>query len=285
MKLCLLTPDPDFPEDHRWALDVEAGALRDAGALVEARPWTKAGDLSQFDAVLPLVAWGYHLRFAEWLALLDRLEAEQVPVANPVPLLRWNSDKSYLAELGAKGIATVPTLAVDHLNEAALEAAFGKLGTDEVVVKPPVSAGATGTFRIARGEAAAVPAEVHGQRMMIQPWLASITTTGEYSLILFGGEPSHCVVKLPKSGDFRVQPNFGGSTHACDPPPGALELAKAALALAPTPATYARVDLVEGNDGTLQLIELELIEPALFLHCAEPAKSRFAEAVLRFSKN
>ena len=279
MRLLILVPDPAFPEPWAWAFHVEAEALREAGAEVVARPWTAPGDLQPFDAVLPLVAWGYHLRFPEWLELLDRLERERAPVINPVPLLRWNSDKAYLSELGAKGIPTVRTLEVDHLNEAALAAAFGTLGCEEVVIKPAISAGGTGTFRLAQGEGAAVPTEVHGQRMMIQPWVSSVTTTGEYSLMLFGGELSHCVVKRPAAGDFRVQPNFGGQTGACPPPPGALDLAHAALAAAPAPATYARVDLLTDDAGELQVIELELIEPALFLHCTPEAKTRFARSV------
>jgi glutathione synthase/RimK-type ligase-like ATP-grasp enzyme len=280
MHLLLLTPDPAFPEPFAWAFHVEAEALRAAGAEVASRPWTAVGDVSPFDLVLPLVAWGYHLRYAEWLALLNRFEAEATPVINPPALLSWNSDKAYLAGLGAAGVPTVPTLEVDHLNEAALAAAFRTLGTDEVVVKPPVSAGASGTFRLREGEGAHVPMEVHGERMMIQPFLPSISGTGEYSLILFGGEISHCVVKRPKAGDFRVQPNFGGETVACEPPAGAVELARAALAQAPAEAVYARVDMVIGIDGALQIIELELIEPALFLHCADEAKPRFAAAVI-----
>lgn len=280
MHLLVLTPEPAFPEPFAWAFHVEAEALRAAGAVVAARPWTEVGDLAPFDAVLPLVAWGYHLRVAEWLALLDRLEREPVTVINPPALLRWNSDKAYLKQLGAAGVPTVPTLEVDHLNEAALAAAFGILGTNEVVVKPPVSAGASGTFRLREGEGAHVPSEVHGARMLIQPFLPSIADRGEYSLILFEGKFSHCVVKRPKAGDFRVQPNFGGETVACEPPAGAVELARAALAQAPADAVYARVDLVEGVEGSLQVIELELIEPALFLHCAEDAKPRFASAIL-----
>ena len=280
MRLLILVPDPAFAEPWAWAFHVEAEALREAGAEVIARPWTAPGDLEPFNCVLPLVAWGYHLRYPEWLGLLDRLEAEGVPVLNPVPLLRWNGDKAYLAELGAKGVPTVPTLAVDHLNEAALAAAFGTLGCEEVVVKPAVSGGGSHTFRLAQGEAAAVPTDVHGRRMMIQPYMRSIAERGEYSLILFGGELSHSVVKRPAPGDFRVQPHFGGQTEPCPPPPGALELARAALAVAPAEAAYARVDLIEGNDGALQVMELELIEPALFLHCAPEAKRRFAAAVL-----
>jgi glutathione synthase/RimK-type ligase-like ATP-grasp enzyme len=280
MRLLILVPDPGFPEPWAWAFHFEAEALREAGAEVVARPWTAPGDLEPFDCILPLVAWGYHLRFPEWLELLGRLEAEGAPVLNPVPLLRWNSDKAYLAELGAAGVPTVRSLEVDHLNEAALAAAFGTLGCEELVVKPAVSGGGSHTYRLRQGEAAAVPTDVHGQRMMIQPYMPSVAETGEYSLLLFGGELSHSVVKRPAAGDFRVQPHFGGQTEPCSPPPGGLDVARAALAVAPAQAAYARVDLVEGSGGELQVMELELIEPALFLHCAPEAKARFADAVL-----
>ena len=172
----------------------------------------------------------------------------------------------------------MPTLEVDHLNEAALAAAHGVFGTDQLVVKPPVSASAWGTFRL--GPDDPVPAEVHGARMMIQPWLGSVISTGEYSVVLLGGEFSHAVVKRAKDGDFRVQPEHGGSTEGCDPPEGAVALAIAAMAEAPAAATYARVDFLAGDDGALRIIELELIEPALFLHCVPEAKARFAEAVM-----
>lgn len=274
----MLTPAPDYGVDWDWAFEVQAKALREAGARVVPLPWTEANDLTGFDRILPLVTWGYHLKHAEWLAFLDRIEAAGLPVFNPPALLRWNSDKAYLAELQDKGVPTVPTLAVDHLNEAALTAAHTVLGSKQLVIKPPVSASAWGTFRLGEGEP--VPEEVHGRRMLIQPWLKAVVGEGEYSLIFFGGTYSHCVAKRPKAGDFRVQPEHGGSTVAVDLPEGALAVAEAALAAAPTPALYGRVDLIRGTDGTLQVMELELIEPALFLHCVPEAEARFADVIL-----
>jgi hypothetical protein len=116
--------------------------------------------------------------------------------------------------------------------------------------------------------------------MLAQPWIESITSIGEYSLIFFAGAFSHAVSKVPVPGEFRVQPEYGGIIARCDPPAGALEVAAAALAAAPATATYARVDLVAGNDGAFQVIELELIEPALFLAQAPEAGPLFAAAVL-----
>jgi glutathione synthase/RimK-type ligase-like ATP-grasp enzyme len=276
MRAAILVPAPDFPEEWDWAYEVEAAVLLRAGFSVEARAWTEAGDLAGFDLVMPLVAWGYHLDPPRWHGLLDRLEQEAVPTLNPVALLRWNSDKTYLAELGAKGIATIPTRLVKSLDETTLADARAEFG-DELVIKPPVSASADGTHRLSAGDP--IPPESLGRTMMVQPFLRSVSDEGEYSVMLFGGRFSHSIVKRPKSGDYRVQPHLGGTERACEPPQGAIELAHAALAAAPADAAYARVDMVRDNDGRLAIIELELIEPALWLQHAPDGGASFASAV------
>ena len=273
----ILVPEPLYPEPWTWAFHVEAEALRSAGFEVSARPWTAPGDLAPFDAVLPLVVWGYHERYTEWLALLDQLEAGGTSCINPPALLRWNSDKAYLAEMDARGIPTVHTIAVDALDEQGLREARDRFGCQRLVVKPPVSASATGTFLLGPGDP--VPAEVAGQRMMVQPFMSAITHEGEYSLMLFAGEFSHAILKKPKSGDFRVQPHLGGSETPCPPPEGAIDLALQALASAPTAAVYARVDMVADDAGQLLIMELELIEPALWLQHATDGGAAFCEAI------
>ena len=278
MRFAFLTPDPDYPEPCDWAFDVEAEAIRARGVEVDAVPWTAGRDLGGYDLVLPLVAWGYHLRVPQWLSFLDDLQAKGLPVVNPPELLRWNSDKAYLSELSSKEIPSVQTIEAQTLSDADLAAASERFGTAELVIKPPVSGGAFGTHRIRVGDP--IPASERGKRMMVQPFLPSIATEGEYAIILFGGNYSHTVVKRPKSGDFRVQPHLGGSTEICEPPVGGTELARAALAAAPAPATYARVDIVRGPYDQLQIMELELIEPALFLDVAPHGKAAFADALI-----
>jgi glutathione synthase/RimK-type ligase-like ATP-grasp enzyme len=273
----ILVPDPVYPEPWAWAFHVEAEALRAAGFEVSARPWTAPGDLAPFDAVLPLVVWGYHERYEEWLALLDRLEIETVPTINPPALLRWNSDKAYLAELDAVGVPTVHTIAVDALDEHGLSEARDRFGCDRLVVKPPVSASATGTFLLHTGDL--VPKDVAGRRMLIQPFMASIAAHGEYSLMLFAGRFSHAILKTPKSGDFRVQPHLGGTERPCEAPDDAIALAKAALGAAPAEAVYARVDMVIDDEGKLRIMELELIEPALWLQHAPDKGAAFASTL------
>jgi glutathione synthase/RimK-type ligase-like ATP-grasp enzyme len=279
VRIAVLVPAPDHSEPWAWTFDVEAAALREAGAAVEAVPWTEAGDLSGFDLMLPLVAWGYHLDYARWLDFLDRAEHDQLPLLNPAALLRWNGDKAYLAELGDAGIPTVPTLAVESCCDADLEEARRRFGSDWLVIKPPVSASAMGAHRIGLNDD--LPIESRRKPMILQPLIEEIARSGEFSLMLFGGEYSHAVVKRPRSGDFRVQEYHGGVTGPCEvPPTGAIELAQAALAAAPAAAIYARVDIVPDDEGTLRIMELELIEPALFLDHAPDGGEAFTRSVL-----
>ena len=274
----VLVPAPDFPDKWDWAYDVEAAALEAGGVAVEPRPWTDLGDVGSNSLILPLVAWGYHEQSARWHGLLDRLEASGARIVNPVPVLRWNSDKAYLTELGERGIPTIPSRLKPAMSEEALAEARSLWGGD-IVIKPPVSASATGTYRLSAEDQ--LPAEVLGQPMIVQPFLPSVTREGEYSLMFFDGAFSHAVVKRPKAGDYRVQPHLGGREEACSTPTGAVEIAVGALAAAPGECAYARVDLVRGADGELKVIELELIEPSLWLQHAPDKGTSFAAAIRR----
>jgi glutathione synthase/RimK-type ligase-like ATP-grasp enzyme len=276
MRAGIFVPAPDYPEDWDWAYEVEAAVLLQAGFSVEARDWTDPGDLAGFDLVMPLVAWGYHQDPRRWHALLDRLERDAVPTLNPVPLLRWNSDKRYLAELSARGVATIPTRLIESMDEAAIAGARKEFG-DQLVIKPPVSASAHGTHLLGPNDP--VPSDALGQVMLVQPFLRAVAEEGEYSVMLFDGRFSHSIVKRPKTGDYRVQPHLGGTELPCEPPAGAIELANAALAAAPAKAAYARVDMVRDNDGKLAIIELELIEPALWLQHAPDGGESFSAAL------
>jgi glutathione synthase/RimK-type ligase-like ATP-grasp enzyme len=282
VRIAVLVPDPGYEEPWDWAFDVEADALKQAGCSVDPVPWTKAGDVSAYDLIMPLVAWGYHLDYPRWLGLLDRAEAERWPMINLPALLRCNGDKAYLAELAERGVSTVPTLAVEACCDADLEEARRRFDSEWLVIKPPVSASASGTHRIGPNDD--LPGDSVRQPMIIQPLIEEIARTGEFSLMLFDGEYSHAVVKRPKSGDFRVQPHLGGVTLPSKAPPGGLELARQALAAAPATATYARVDIVPDDEGTLRIMELELIEPALFLDHAPDGGAAFTKAVLSLAQ-
>jgi glutathione synthase/RimK-type ligase-like ATP-grasp enzyme len=279
VRIAVLVPDLAYPEPWRWTYDPQAAALTAAGAAVEPIRWTQVGDVSGHDLVLPLVAWGYHLDYDRWLALLDRAEAEGWPMINPPALLRWNGDKAYLAELADRGVSTVPTLAVESCCDADLEEARRRFESEWLVIKPPISASAAGTHRL--GPKDDLPADSRRRPMIIQPLIEEIAKTGEFSLMLFDGQYSHAVVKRPKTGDFRVQEYHGGVTLPCRAPPaGAIKLAQAALAAAPADASYARVDIVPDDQGVLRIMELELIEPSLFLDHAPDGGAAFTRSIL-----
>lgn len=281
MRIAMLVPDPGYPEPWRWSFDPQASALEAAGCEVDPVAWTKITDMSAYDLVMPLVAWGYHVDYPRWLTLLDRAEAEGWPMVNPPALLRWNGDKSYLAELDELGVSTVPTLAVEDCCDADLEEARRRFNSDWLVIKPPVSASAMGAHRL--GPSDDLPEGSRGARMIIQPLIEEISRSGEFSLMLFCGEYSHAVVKRPGIGDFRVQEMHGGVTLPCKiPPSGAIKLAQDALGAAPAPAAYARVDIVPDDDGVLRIMELELIEPSLFLDHAPDKGDLFRRSVLGF---
>ena len=280
LRIAILSPTPEYEEN--WS-HIKADYTRLLGDSASFIDWTKANDFSAFDLVTPLVAWGYPRDCPRWFALLDRLEAEKIRVSNPVSILRWNSDKAYLAELDAAGIPSVPTILSALLDRVALEEARKTFNVETLVVKPPISGGADGTFRLERDDA--VPDSVAGQRMMIQPYLPNIAEEGEYSLFYFAGVLSHCILKRPAKGDFRVQEQYGGQEEAITAPEGALTLAQRAFtATAEITKTqtlaYARVDILRDGDGVFRLMELELIEPSLFLRFAPDAGAAFAKALV-----
>jgi hypothetical protein len=244
--------------------------------------WTDPGALSEFDLVLPLIAWGYQRDCPAWFALLDRMDAERWNVANPANILRWNSDKAYLVELERAGVAIVPTLICETLCDTDLYAAREHFGTNRLVVKPPISGGADGTFLLGRSDT--LTEEMTGLRMLIQPFLPAIANEGELSLFYFAGHYSHAISKHPADGDFRVQEQFGGVERAVEAPVGARALAEAALSTSQrlnesTPPTYARVDMLRDEAGQYRLMELELIEPSLFLRFSPDGGALFASAV------
>lgn len=240
--------------------------------------WTDpAIDWTAFDAVLIRTPWDYFQRHAEFIAWLDRLP---VPTINDRALLRWNSDKRYLLELQAHGVDIIPTERVAGIERVrVLDMPPGR----EIVIKPTVSGGAWYTERGRVGDpafAAAVqrlPAEFE---YLVQPLIPEVVTDGEWSLLYFGGEFSHAVLKRPAAGDFRVQAQFGGSEEARDPGPALRASADAALratvACGHADHAYARVDGVV-VDGRFLLMELEMIEPHLFFSHRPAAATRFAE--------
>ena len=237
-------------------------------------PWTSC------DAVIIRSCWDYHLRLPEFLDWIARLEQSGVRVCNPPAMVRWNAEKTYLRDLEAKGIPIVPTFWPD--GPMSLRDQMREMGWNRAVVKPRVSATAHQTRLVSIDDAESAQPLVnelrHHPGVMVQRFMEAILTRGEWSLIFFNGEFSHAVIKTPKAGDFRVQHDFGGHEQRAEPSPNVLDAASRVVRAMADPPLYARVDGVE-SDGHFLLMELELIEPALFLFLHADAPERFAAAV------
>jgi glutathione synthase/RimK-type ligase-like ATP-grasp enzyme len=252
-----------------------AAPLKAAGIEVEGRVWTEACDLAGFDLVLPLLVWGYPHAHARWLETVGGWETEGVRLQNPGSVLAWNSDKLYLGRLAERGVPVVPTLYAEAADQAFLEQAAARFGAQQLVAKPQVSSGAWQTVRWSLGEPLTGGPD---GAAMVQPYLPSIEEEGEVSLLFFGGRFSHAVRKRPQPGDFRVQPEYDGIIVACDPEPDELAAAMLILEAIEEDLLYARIDLVRGLSGAPELIELELIEPDLYLGYDPGGGAMFAGA-------
>lgn len=259
-----------------------ATALQARGWHATPAAWDDpAVDWTAFDVVILRACWNYHTQPVEFRAWLARLEAARVPTWNTPDLVRWNMQKTYMRDLSAHGVNVVPTLWVQRGDAVNLAVLLYREGWAQAVVKPQVSASAWQTWVVTPTEAAARQPDLDAMLatgdVMIQPLIPGIHN-GEWSLIFFNGAYSHTVLKRPGAGNIFVQADLGGTWEPADPPPGAIQESRAILGTAPGRwPLYARVDIVLDH-GSLLLMELELIEPELFLD--EAAAGRFADALL-----
>lgn len=284
-QIAVLTPDPADPSYTRqWpgVLERLQAALALAGVTAVATAWTDhvedASRLTPFPLVLPLLTWGYYSDHDRWLAATATWAKAGVRMANPASVLGWNSDKAYLGRLAERGVPIAPTIWVETPTAADIDAALDRFGVDQVVVKPTVSGGAWKTLRASLGAAVDASALPTGAAM-IQPYLSTIETEGETSLLFFGGRFSHAVNKRPVDGDFRIQVQYGGQYVSVAPPQDAMALALSVLATIDEPLLYARIDMARNGQGQWLLMEAELIEPDFYLGNDPTGGLGFATAV------
>jgi glutathione synthase/RimK-type ligase-like ATP-grasp enzyme len=272
----------DFVIDDEHAVE----PLADLGWQVSTVSWRQTDrPWSDFDAVIIRSTWDYWYDVAAFLDALARID-RQTRLANPLDLVHWNLAKTYLRDLQGKGVGVVPTLWLDDLPVTAIGRWARDLASDALVVKPMVGANGQDAFRVSPqddqqrlGEIAAL---FRGRACMVQPFMRNVLDEGEYSLFFFGGVYSHAILKVPAAGEFRSQEERGAALHAIQPEPKLLASGRAALAaLAPVPL-YARIDFVRNAAGAFDVMELELIEPSLYLRMDPGAPGRFAGAIDRW---
>ncbi len=253
-----LSPDdaPLIPELKRLGIEAESVVWSDHRV-----------DWRGFDLIVIRSCWDYHLRIDEFLRWVERIGPRLV---NDAAVVRWNSHKSYLLDLESKGVR-IPKTQVIRSGAPSLDG--------ELIVKPAVSASSFETHRAAGRDAAPIIDRLLARGdVIVQEFIPDVIECGEWSIMFFNRVFSHSVLKRPKSGDFRVQEELGGTSVLAPAPEHVIRRAGEFLALVRGDVTYARVDVVD-RVGGVTLMELELIEPMLFLELEKEAPRRFAEAI------
>lgn len=244
--------------------------LQEKGLNIEKVIWNDEKiDWENYQLAILKSPWDYFDLYDDFKIWLNFLEEKNIRLMNPIDVVRWNADKHYLQEIESAGLEITPSVFVSRNEEINLNDFLKKFNTDKLIVKPCVSGGAKNTFKVSQDNIQEINEKlkllVKDEDFIIQPFLSEILENGEWSFIFFNSIYSHTLVKKAKEGDFRVQPAHGGSVHVQNPDQTLIEIAAKYVKLFAKDCLYARVDGTFVN-GKFMLMELELIEPFLFLN-------------------
>lgn len=274
-RVCFLSMDDlsGYVADDELAIP----PLAERGWRVDTVSWRGTDtDWNVFAAVIIRTTWDYQKEPERFLAVLEQIDRSAARLENPLETVRWNLSKTYLRDMEQRGSPIVPTIWDAAYTAESFAAWRRELAADELIMKPVVSATAEHTYRL-REYDASLESVFKMRKFMVQPFMPAIVTEGEFSLFYFGGEFSHAINKSPRSNDFRVQEEHGGIITAIRPEPSMLRTADKAVKAIGQELLYARVDLVRDADDNFLLMELELIEPALYFRMDERSPRFFAE--------
>lgn len=276
----------DDPGDYVTDFELSYAPMSARGWEVETVPWRDPSiDWDRYDAAYICAPWDYPQHAEEFLRVLTKIDGSSACLVNSIELVRWNLVKTYLRDLESRGVAIVPSLWIAEIDSAQVRGWFERFGSRALVVKPDLGANAKDTFVLESPvddeRLAHVRQTFRDRSLIAQPFVDSIRTEGEYSLFFFSGALSHAILKRPQAGDFRVQEEHGAEIVRVDPSAELVETARRVLVRVDPQPVYARVDLVRGSDDRLWLMELELIEPSLYLRMDPSAAARFAAAIDR----
>jgi glutathione synthase/RimK-type ligase-like ATP-grasp enzyme len=258
---------------------------RDAGFALEPVVWDEGFDPESFDGVVVGPTWDYWDKTERFLQVLSAASAAGT-LLNPLNVVRWNMDKTYLRDLASLGAPVIETVWTDLATPETIRQAFDTLSGGDLVIKPVVGAGAWRQARVMRGGALPPAEQLPPGRAMIQAFLPAIQEEGEYSLLFFGGEFSHAVIKRAAKGDYRIQGMYGGIDTPYQPSETEIALARQCLEAACAQCgvetlLYARIDMVRGPEGHLKLMEIELIEPFYYPANAQRCGPLFARGLTK----
>lgn len=258
-------------------------ALEKRGYKVAKVAWSDTTfDWSTTKCALFRTTWDYAEKFTEFSDWLMDVSVK-TKLINSYDQIVWNLDKHYLRDLQDQGVNIVKTYFIEPGDKRTLQEIHKELGWGHTVIKPVISAAAKDTYQLTADNVInheeTYKSLIKGESMMLQPFQKSVVERGELSLMMIGGEYTHAVLKKAKSGDFRVQDDFGGTVHEYTPTKEEIALAKATLAACDNMPLYARVDMINDNHGKPAITELELVEPEMWFRRHEKAADLLAEGV------
>jgi glutathione synthase/RimK-type ligase-like ATP-grasp enzyme len=240
-------------------------------------------DWARFDAALIRTTWDYIDNIEEFLRVLSTIDGSPCAMFNSLGAVRWNANKLYLFDLESWGAPIIPTVLASRTQTSDTIEEFGKRGWHNAILKPTIGVGSADSYRVpidGLEEALIEAASRHKtNEYLVQPFIDAIVTEGEWSYIYFNRTFSHCVLKMPASGDYRAHAIYGGTLQLMKPAPDDLDQVEAILANLPFDLLYTRLDLVR-VDGLLSVVELELIEPFLYFRQAPDAVDRLVSATI-----
>lgn len=283
MKKCaFLTLDErgDFVIDDEHAI----APLTELGWHVSVVSWRQTGTpWSTFDAVVIRSTWDYWDDVPAFLETLMQIDRES-SLENSLETVRWNLEKTYLADLERQGIGIVPTIWPGEVRPESFESFAQELGSEELVIKPVVGANGQDAYRVTpsdplRRRVGISARFVEPRRALVQRFMPMVRTEGEFSLFFFNGEFSHAILKVPAEYEFRSQEEHGAEILAVVPEQDLLERGYQALGVLPEVPLYARIDFVRDLNGDFLVMECELIEPSMYLRSDPGAPMRFARAI------
>lgn len=220
---------------------------------------------NSFDAVIIRSPWDYQDDPEAFMQVLTDIEQSDAVLENSLDIVKWNIDKTYLRDLDSQGVEIVSSLWFDKFSSDLFPSVFTDLESDEIVVKPTISAGADDTFRIHQSNYDVFVEDLEtvfaSRPFLVQPFMDNITEEGEFSVFFFGDTYSHTILKTPKTNDFRVQEEHGGRLTLVKPEDHLLKTARSMRDMIDPEPLYTRADYVRTADNTFALMELELIEP------------------------
>lgn len=239
-------------------------------------PW------SDFDVVVVRSTWDYWDDIPAFLETLRQIDST-TRLANPLDMIHWNLEKTYMLDLEGKGIGVVPTIWPDAVHPESFPGFSAELGTGDLVIKPVVGANGQDAYRVSSGDnlqrLQRICDRFRKKRGMVQTFMPSILTEGEYSLFYINGTFSHAILKIPRGSEFRSQEEHGSEIRPVIPEERLLLRGEQVLQTLSAVPLYARVDSVRDDRRDFVVMELELIEPSMYFRTCPEAPGRFARAI------